>query len=488
MYKRVSEFVMNGAEATVGAGGPRTPARDATVPGEPAQERVVQPAPWQRQYEATVVCCDLLCVVLALVVVALGYHTMSAVTDLRAAAVIAAVPLAVMIALPLQRAWDPRALGSGTEEYRRVTRAYLLALAVLSVAGYAWGSAVGQSWIFGALPIALVITLATRKILRHIVTRFRRRGRCVYSVLVTGDVEEVHEFISRAQDLMRSGWKVEGICLAWNGPVDQLPIAVDDVPVLGTHDDIVGLGRLHRFDAVALLPSGRWTHTGTRTLSWDLEEIGAELLIAPVLMDVVGPRLHIAPIAGVPLLRMSAPRYSGPARAAKNIFDRVLACTTLVVLAPALLLLALAVRIESSGPILDRQVRLGRGGKPFTMLTFRSTVCDEPRVTRVGTFLRRYSLDHLSRLFNVVRGDMSLVGPRPLLRTEVARYGEGGARRRLFFKPGMTGLWQVSGRSNLSWEESVRADLGYVENWTFALDLSILRRTPGAMLRREGTR
>lgn len=315
--------------------------------------------------------------------------------------------------------------------------------------------------------------------------------------------------MSRTNGLEESGWRVEGVCLAANAPRDDLPIAIDDVPVLGTDGDIVPIAEMHKFDAVALLPSGRCTHAKTRQLSWDLEDIGSELLITPVLMDVVGPRLHISPLAGLPLLQMSAPRYSGPAWVVKNIFDRVFALLILVVIAPALAIITGVIRFESPGSVLFRQTRVGRDGKNFTMYKFRSMVADaelqreeiagqdigagvlfkvrdDPRVTRVGRFIRRYSIDELPQLFNVVKGDMALVGPRPPLESEVARYGEDGAVRRLFVKPGLTGLWQVSGRSNLTWEESVRADLRYVENWTFTMDLSILRRTVGAVLRSDG--
>lgn len=528
MYKRADHVVTNGG-VTNGAAtdGVETASPDtadrvsppprgtdrtrppAEAPSRSVPERVVHPARWQRRYEAVAACCDLLCVALALLIVAFGYHTWPAVADFRTVSVVVAVPLVVTTTLTAQRAWDPRVLGSGTGEYRRVVRAYLLALAVMSIAGYAWGTAEGQSWIFGALPIALCLTLLVRTIPRHVVAALRRSGHCVQSVLVVGDAEEVHELIGRAKELMQLGWKVDGICLPSAGAAGTPPAIVDRVRVLGTHDDVVTLARRYRFDAVALPPSGRWTHTRTRKLSWDLEEIGSELLIAPVLMDVVGPRLHIAPIAGLPLLRMSAPRYSGPAWAVKNIADRMLALAMVVLLAPALLAIAVAVRLDGPGTVLYRQVRVGRDGERFTMYKFRSMVPgadqrlhevldldagagvlfkihDDPRITRVGRIIRRYSLDELPQLFNVVRGDMSLVGPRPPLEAEVARYGEDGAHRRLFVKPGLTGLWQVSGRSDLSWEESVRADLRYVENWSFAMDLSILRRTIGAVLRREG--
>ncbi|MGX7729922.1 sugar transferase [Rhodococcus sp. 2H158] len=478
-----------------------------SLPGLCAPEAVPRPA-WERRYAILVFCIDLLCVLIADLAVTFGYHR-GELPSGKTLALVMVVPFAAVLALAVQKAWDARVLGAGVEEFRRVGRAYVLAVAVLAGAGYAWGTASGQSWIFGALPLAGAATLGARLLLRRFVRMRRRRGRLVRSVLVAGDSIEVHELLARAGELRDAGWQVDGICLPARTSGVVLPLAVDDVPVLGTEDDIVGITQLHGFQAVALLPSSGWTHSKTRRLSWDLEHTGADLLMAPVLMDLVGPRLHMAPLAGLPLLQLSAPRYAGPAWLVKNIFDRVAALMIVVLLAPLLLAIALAVRLTSPGPVLFRQTRVGRDGRTFTMFKFRSMVVDaedrladltdcsdgngilfkmreDPRVTRVGRFIRRYSLDELPQLFNVVTGDMSLVGPRPPLECEVARYGEDGARRRLFVKPGLTGLWQVSGRSNLSWEESVRADLRYVENWTFALDLSILRRTLRAVLHRDG--
>ncbi|WP_342660682.1 hypothetical protein Rruber_01023 [Rhodococcus ruber] len=504
--------------AVAGAGGARVRAvvdqegavwagAGRSLPGLCAPQPVPKPL-WERRYAIVVFCCDLLCILMADLAITFGYHSPEIPTG-QTLAVVAVVPLAAMSGLAIQRAWDVRVLGSGVEEIRRVGRAYVLATATLAVAGYAWGTASGQSWVFGALPLAAVATIGTRLLLRRFVRSCRRQGRFVRSVLVAGDTLEVHELLARAEEFRDAGWQMDGICLPVTKFGEALPLAVDDVPVLGTEDDIVGIAQLHEFQAVALLPSSGWTHSKTRRLSWDLEHTGADLLMAPVLMDLVGPRLHMAPLAGLPLLQLSAPRYVGPAWVVKNIFDRVAALAIVALLAPLLLAIALAIRVTSAGPVLFRQTRVGRDGRTFTMFKFRSMVVDaedrlaeladrsdgngilfkmreDPRVTRVGRVIRRYSLDELPQLFNVVTGDMSLVGPRPPLECEVARYGEDGARRRLFVKPGLTGLWQVSGRSNLSWEESVRADLRYVENWTFALDLSILRRTLRAVLHSDG--
>ncbi|MBO4273251.1 hypothetical protein GSF24_21890 [Microbispora triticiradicis] len=203
------------------------------------------------------------------------------------------------------------------------------------------------------------------------------------------------------------------------------------------------------------------------------------------------------------------PPHAGPAgwrRLVKAVFDRLVATVALVVLAPLLTAVAVAVRLSGPGPALFRQRRVGRDGAEFTILKFRTTHRDaearkveltsdargvlfkvrgDPRLTPLGALLRRYSIDELPQLLNVLRGDMSLVGPRPLLPEEVARYG-GDVRWRLPVRPGMTGLWQVNGRSDLSWEESVRLDLRYVENWSLRLDLQILWRTWAAVARGAG--
>jgi len=245
-----------------------------------------------------------------------------------------------------------------------------------------------------------------------------------------------------------------------------------------------------------------------RSLAWQLEGTGVQLVVAPAVTQVAGPRIVIRPIAGLPLLQVDEPELSGGQRLLKETFDRIAAALMLVLLSPVLLVLALVVRTGSRGPALYRQVRVGRDGREFTMLKFRTMVRgadtqvdeladlnesdgvlfkirDDPRTTRNGRWMRRHSLDELPQLWNVLVGQMSIVGPRPPLPSEVQRYGT-DAQRRLLVKPGMSGLWQVSGRAELSWEESVRLDLYYVENWSPALDAQILWRTFGAVLRGRG--
>jgi exopolysaccharide biosynthesis polyprenyl glycosylphosphotransferase len=232
------------------------------------------------------------------------------------------------------------------------------------------------------------------------------------------------------------------------------------------------------------------------------------VLAAPGLVEVAPRRLQVRPTTSVPLLQIREPEFRGRRRVVKGILERALAAVLLIAGAPFMLGIAAAVRFTSPGPALYRQRRVGKRGRVFNMLKFRSMVVDadgalnalldrnegnavlfklhrDPRVTPLGRFLRRYSLDELPQLVNVLKGEMSFVGPRPPLEREVAQYGP-EMHRRLLVKPGITGLWQVSGRADLTWSEAVELDVRYVENWSLGLDLVILLRTVGAVLRRSG--
>jgi exopolysaccharide biosynthesis polyprenyl glycosylphosphotransferase len=219
---------------------------------------------------------------------------------------------------------------------------------------------------------------------------------------------------------------------------------------------------------------------------------------------VAGPRTTIRPTAGLTLLHVDHPQLSGFRVRVKGLFDKFFAAAALILLSPLFVLLALTIRLHDRGPAFFTQVRVGKHGRVFRIYKFRTMVVDaeqrrtqlldsndtdgvlfklrnDPRVTAVGIHLRRWSIDELPQLVNVLLGDMSLVGPRPAVPEEVAEYAD-YVRRRLVVKPGLTGLWQVNGRSDLSWEETVRLDLRYVENWSFALDLQILWKTISALL------
>ncbi|HET8926845.1 MAG TPA: sugar transferase, partial [Microbacterium sp.] len=279
-------------------------------------------------------------------------------------------------------------------------------------------------------------------------------------------------------------------------------------PVLGDWSDL--LGRIDQAGADTVIVTGNHplTPRQLRELGWGLEERKANLIVAPALTDIAGPRIHSTPVAGLPLIHVDYPEFTGVKLALKRTSDLVASLLGLIILSPVFLVIALTIWSTSTGPAIYRQERVGMHGRPFRMLKFRTMVVDaeqqlsslldasegngvlfkmrsDPRITRFGRFLRRYSIDELPQLWNVIKGDMSLVGPRPPLASEVRSY-ERWVHRRLLVKPGITGLWQVSGRSNLSWDDSVRLDLYYVENWSLTADLIIMWRTIRAVIRSDG--
>ncbi|HEY1216768.1 MAG TPA: sugar transferase, partial [Bryobacteraceae bacterium] len=260
--------------------------------------------------------------------------------------------------------------------------------------------------------------------------------------------------------------------------------------------------------AVAITAGATFDPATLRQLGWQLAARNIGMIMAPALTDVAGPRIRTQPVAGLPLIHVTTPKLEGSKRFLKRSFDIVVSTVLLALLAVPMMLVALVVRLDSKGPAIFRQQRIGRAGAAFEMYKFRSMVADaearldslraynegsgllfkmkqDPRITRIGAIIRRYSIDELPQLFNVLRGEMSLVGPRPPLPSEVVGYDD-YAHRRLLVQPGITGLWQVSGRSNLSWEDSLRLDLYYVENWSLTQDLLILVRTVRAVASRRG--
>jgi exopolysaccharide biosynthesis polyprenyl glycosylphosphotransferase len=416
---------------------------------------------------------------------------------------------ALVVAWPLllsaSGAYSERVFGTGSDEYRRVGRAGLLLLAVAGFISYAAALDLSRALVVVGVPALAVATLAGRYVARTQLRRMRARGHCTKRVVVVGRGGAVLELAARVKRENYAGLDVVGFCVT---PADRARVAdVAEVPVEGL-DDVASLAARLGADTIAVTSASETAAQYLRQLSWQLEGTGIELLVAPGLIEVAGPRLHIRPFEGLPLLSVEQPRFEGWRRMIKGGVDRCLAGVALLVLAPAILAIALAVRLTSDGPAFYRQERVGINGRSFTMLKFRSMVVDadrrldeiradnisdgllfkmrnDPRVTPVGRWLRRLSLDELPQLFNVLGGSMALVGPRPPLPGEVAKY-DSSVSRRLLVKPGLTGLWQISGRSDLPWEEAVRLDLRYVENWSLALDFLILWKTGRAVLSRSG--
>jgi exopolysaccharide biosynthesis polyprenyl glycosylphosphotransferase len=393
--------------------------------------------------------------------------------------------------------------GHGGEEFRRLAVAALAGLAAASTVALALDAEQARTLILFGLPLALTLCLLVHVGGRLILRALHRRGRFRQPVVVMGLERSVAELVRTAHRDRTSGVEVVAACVA-KAHGDR----IEGVPVLGSPADVLTVLDVARAEAVVLTAWSDVSQEELRRLSWDLEGSGVQLFVAPRLAEVATPRLRIRTVGGIPLLDVQEPEYTGVRRAVKTTLDYGLAATALILLSPVLLAVAIAVKLTSPGPVLFRQERVGRHGTTFVMHKFRSMYVDaeqrlaqlrhlnegggplfklrdDPRVTPVGGFLRRYSLDELPQLFDVLLGRMSVVGPRPPLPREVAEY-EDDVRRRLLVKPGVTGLWQVSGRSDLSWEESVRLDLSYVENWFLGWDLSIIARTLSAVLARQG--
>ena len=415
-----------------------------------------------------------------------------------------AAPVVWVLSCASVRAYEHRFLGTGSEEFQRVFNAGVRLVALTAVVSLAFRLEPARLYVLISLPTTVVLTLLLRYAARQRLHRLRAAGQCLHKVVVVGRERSCAELIRQLSREPQAGFSVVGACIdRAQGP------EVEGVPVVGTSSSIVKALRATGADTVAV---GAWSdlsQADLRRLSWQLEGSGIDLVVAPSLTDVAGPRIHIRPVSGLPLLHVEEPEFSGVRRLVKNTVDRTAALLGLLVALPLLLVLAIVVRVTSPGPAFFRQERVGTEGEHFTMFKLRSMYTDaeqrladlqalnqhgdgvlfkmkdDPRVTPVGTWLRRFSLDELPQLFNVVKGDMSLVGPRPPLQSEVSKYHT-DVRRRLLVKPGLTGLWQISGRSELSWDESVRLDLHYVENWSLALDAHILWRTAFAVLARRG--
>jgi exopolysaccharide biosynthesis polyprenyl glycosylphosphotransferase len=414
------------------------------------------------------------------------------------------LPIAWLLTLMLAGAYDPRFIGVGTDEFRRVLNAGAFLIAAVAILSYAFHADLARGYVVIALPCLTLFDLLVRYSLRKRLHRARERGECMRRAVVVGHSPVVLDIVTMLRRETYHGLSVVAACLA-----DATePGTIVGVPAVAGLHSVPEVVRLFDADTVAVLACPEMAGAQLRQLAWDLEKTGTDLCVAPALLDVAGPRTTIRPTAGLPLLHMDHPEFSGLRLVIKAGFDRVFAFIALVVSSPLLALIALVIRLDDGGPVLFRQTRVGKDGRSFTVCKFRTMVPDaeerkaglaarnqqqgplfkmrdDPRLTRIGGWLRRWSLDELPQLLNVLAGEMSLVGPRPALPEEAAMYGD-HVRRRLVVKPGMTGLWQVNGRSDLSWDESVRLDLRYVENWSLMLDLQILWKTWAAVARGSG--
>jgi exopolysaccharide biosynthesis polyprenyl glycosylphosphotransferase len=414
------------------------------------------------------------------------------------------LPLLWMTAVRVFGGYERRFLGVGSDEFRRVLNAGLSLTGALALISYAVNNELSRVYLLVSMQVIFLFDLVVRYALRKRLHRLRGRGQCMSTVVAVGHKAAVQQLISELRRESHHGLNVIAVCLAG----DTTATEVAGVPVVGDIDAAASVVRNLNVGTVAVLSCPEIDGLKLRALAWELEKTGTDLCVAPALLDVAGPRTTIRPTAGLTLLHVDHPQLSGPRQVVKDLFDRCVAGFVLVTLGPVMLAIAMAIRLSDHGPALFIQTRVGKGGEPFKIYKFRTMVVDaearlteiraknesdgvlfkirkDPRITAIGARLRKSSLDELPQLINVLRGEMSLVGPRPALPEEAAKYAD-YVRRRLVVKPGLTGMWQVNGRSELSWEETVRLDLRYVENWSFALDLQILWKTFSVIFRGAG--
>jgi exopolysaccharide biosynthesis polyprenyl glycosylphosphotransferase len=465
----------------------------ATKRGPYERQTAKRQSAWPREYLRKTFLVDLACAVVGVFLAAqirFGNDV-----DRTYLAMSLALPVLWVGAVWMADGYDARFIGTGSDEFRKVLNAGVGLTAAVALFSYTLNLQLSRTYVVIALPTATLFDLIARQVIRKQLHRQRAAGRCMLSVVAVGHELAVANLVTELHRDRYHGMTVVGACVVRPGECDEAA----GVPIYGGLDDVSAAVKAFGADTVAVLACPEIDGIKLRGLAWELEKTGTDLCVAPALLDVAGPRTTIRPTAGLTLLHVDHPQLTGFRLVLKGLFDRCAAAVVLIVLAPVMGVLAAAIRLHDRGPALFTQVRVGKNGHSFRIYKFRTMVVDaeqrkpqlldsndsdgvlfklrkDPRVTSVGAYLRRWSFDELPQLFNVVLGQMSLVGPRPALPDEAENYAD-HVRRRLVVKPGLTGLWQVGGRSDLSWEESVRLDLRYVENWSFALDLQILWKT-----------
>jgi len=482
-----------------------------------ARSKPLSRSSWERKIVRRILLSDALVVAVAVAVAhVLRYNVMPAPTaaldQVRPGVwpVSVAVFIGWMIALAVFRTRDPKTFDSGSRQYQAIARSTFTLFGWMAIIALLFKWDVSRGFLAISFAIGTTLLFLERRAWRRWVMRRGRKGELLAKVLVIGGVRSAKTMTLRFSDDSLSGFRVVGVWVPDRIAAPNERFHANDlaVPVLGTESDLGQALDVDAVDTVVVTDTEHLGHDGMRELAWALEGRDVNLLVAPNVVDVAGPRIHLEAHGNMPLIYLSGPSYSRARTLRRAVFDRSFAAAVLLVTSPVLLAAALAIRITGRGPIFYRSERIGTHGVAFQMLKLRTMVHgadqmreelehhhdgsgplfklrDDPRVTRVGRLLRRYSIDEMPQFLNVLRGDMSVVGPRPPLRSEVDAYSE-HMHRRLLVKQGVTGLWQVSGRSDLSWEDSVRLDLDYVENWTMLRDMQIIVRTARAVLASRG--
>jgi exopolysaccharide biosynthesis polyprenyl glycosylphosphotransferase len=393
---------------------------------------------------------------------------------------------------------------SPADEFRRIILALSISISLIPLIAFWSKESYSRVWIGLTWAFALLFTLSSRRVWHWAMGRARARGDLLFRTVIVGGNNEAGSLI----DMMRTprlGFRVIGLVTTEDH--DEPDAGNAGVPHLGTLDDLERI--LAETDAECVfVASSAVTQRDMARLTRAIRDSDVQVRMSSSVTDILSTRLMIQQVGNMTTLALRPVRLSGAQAAAKRTLDLGLSLGVLVLTLPVWLIIALMIKVDSRGPILYQQRRVGRHEKPFMMLKFRTMVnrADQlldhlieqneasgplfklradPRITRMGRWLRRWSLDELPQLVNVLKGEMSLVGPRPPLPDEVAQY-DVWQLDRLSVPPGITGLWQVRGRSHLSFDDYVRLDLYYIENWSVAFDLYILAKTIPAVLSHKG--
>ncbi|MCI1833201.1 MAG: sugar transferase [Bifidobacterium sp.] len=423
------------------------------------------------------------------------------------------------------RIYSRHTMGEGYDLYSKVISAAFVDFIILCAVSYAFHFTIPRTLTFFVPALSAVLTMLERYVMRKVLHRYRRKGRCSYPTIIVGSPRGIHSTLAQLKANTDMGYEPIAVCpvvpdtqqSSSQGPQHLIPVRFDqnedDGPLLRVLPMNSHLPQTAKYlgAQTVLVADVMDRHSETmRTLSLAVESMGIELAFTATVADVNAASLHLRDDPSMPILTARLPQYSTMTRIMKRIFDIVLAIIALIIFSPAMIIVAIRVRAEDGGPAIYTQQRIGIYGKPFTMYKFRSMrvnadeqdtqlaqklgtdhgilfkAKDDPRITTVGKFIRKTSLDEFPQLFNVITGDMSLVGPRPQQQYEVNQY-KSLYSARLLVKPGITGPWQVSGRSDLSQEASERLDVSYVEHWSLTSDMAILLKTVVAVIRGTGS-
>jgi exopolysaccharide biosynthesis polyprenyl glycosylphosphotransferase len=410
------------------------------------------------------------------------------------------VVLSWMIVLVMRGAYDTRVLGVGSEEFKRVVSATATVFGAVAIVAFALKLDLSRGFVLITFAVGISLLLTVRWSLRAWLRHERRYGHFLHRTIVVGAEPMKTEILDILDRDPIAGFTVVDV-------IDEPPANVDTLTLDNWLDEVMTRISLQDADTVAVAGSPALGHQVIQRLAWRLEGPRVDLLVAPAVGDVAGPRVTMRMAADLPLLHLDEPHLTGPKRAIKRTLDIVAGTLLLLLFLPFMIVAAIGVKVSSRGPVLYVQQRVGRGGQIIHFPKFRTMyvgadkmrdevigkpdegILDryrrDPRITPFGRILRRWSIDEMPQVVNVISGSMSLVGPRPVLVDEMPLLGDADHRRHLT-KPGLTGLWQVSGRKTVDWDERMRLDLDYVEHWSPALDLVIVAKTVKAILMGDG--